>query len=550
MIGGTGLGCLRGGPAWARPEVVLGGIALLLGISLPGAGVRASVVTGSLADSVGFLDAHKGQTAIAALVCSLDRGDTLLAIDPSRRMIPGSNAKLFTTGSFLRRYGPSYRRDTVLLARGKASLGDHGKKVRFKGDLVLRGSGMPDVYQILAPGSRGLLDSLAFLLKAQGLEKFEGTLWVDGSLFAPEPYGPGWAIDDLQYWYGAPVNAVMANGNGATLSVTGTDHGAAIVFDPPETPLRVESTVTIGDSGVAPRLDVARAPGSHVLQVTGTVPRGSMLRKQVSVPDPDSAAAVVFLGAMRRAGIAVKADARVLPPLGSTGKEEAKGIGPLYAADGGRSTARTTSWKDVKRDRAASVLALASPPTGDILGDVNAISMNAEAEALLRLLDPAPSGKTRAGGLSQVMGWAARSGVDTLDLSLVDGSGLSPMDLVTPRAVVTWLTAMDRDSTVGTVFRGGLAKPGGLGTLHGRLGGLESGALVNAKSGTLSNVSALSGYLTTAAGEHLVFSILSNGSRGSVTASKEAEDRLLLLLSRYRREAARPAWAPPFGIPR
>jgi len=518
-------------------------------VSVPQA--RATVITGALADSVGFLDAHRGQTETAVLVCSLDRGDTLLAIDPSRRMIPGSNAKLFTTGSFLREYGPAYRRDTIVLARGKASLGDHGKKVRFQGDLVLRGSGMPDVYQILSPGSRGLLDSLAYLLRAQGLERFEGTIWVDGSLFATEPYGPGWAVDDLPYWYGAPVNAVMANGNGATLSATGTDHGVTIALDPPETPLRVESTVTVGDPGTPPRLDIARAPGSHVLQVTGSVPNGVMLRKQVSVPDPDSSAAVVFVGAMRRAGIAVKAEARVLPPFASISREKrAKDVARLIAPAGGHEGAAALSWKDVNGDRAAPVLALASPPTSAILGDVNAISMNAEAEALLRLLDPAPTGKTRAGGLARVMIWAARVGIDTLDLSLVDGSGLSPMDLVTPRAIVTWLTAMDRDSTLGPVFRAGLARPGGLGTLHGRLGGLESGAELNAKSGTLSNVSALSGYLTTAAGEHLVFSILSNGSRGSVSASKEAEDRLVFLLSRYRREAARPEWAPPFGIPR
>jgi D-alanyl-D-alanine carboxypeptidase/D-alanyl-D-alanine-endopeptidase (penicillin-binding protein 4) len=522
---------------------------LFLGVFASSA--RGSVITGSLADSVGFLEAERAQTQVAALVCSLDHGDTLLAIDPSRRLIPGSNAKLFTTGSFLRQFGPEYRRDTIVLARGKISLGDHGRKIRLQGDLVLRGSGMPDVYQILAPGSRGLLDSLAFLLRAQGLEKFEGTVWVDGSLFAQEPYGPGWAVDDLPYWYGAPVNAVMANGNGATVSVTGTDHGVQVALDPPETPLRVESSVTEGDSRTPPRLDIARSPGSHVLVLTGSVPPNALLKKQVSVPYPDSAAAVVFLGALRRAGIAVKAVARVLPPKESVSRErDAKGVARLYTENDGFAIPATTGWKDVKGEKAVPVLALESPPTGDVIGSVNALSMNAEAEALLRLLDPAPAGKTPGGGIARVMAWVARTGIDTLDLSLVDGSGLSPMDLVTPRAIVTWLTAMDRDSTLGPVFRGGLARPGGLGTLHGRLGGLEGGADVHAKSGTLSNVSALSGYLTTASGERLVFSILSNGSRGSVSSSKEAEDRLVTLLSRYRRGATRPVWAPPFGIPR
>ena len=84
---------------------------------------------------------------------------------------------------------------------------------------------MPDVTQILSPGSRGLLDSLAYLLHQGGLERFEGTIWVDGSLFATEPYAPGWAMEDYVYAYGAPVNAVLANGNAATVVATSTGKG-------------------------------------------------------------------------------------------------------------------------------------------------------------------------------------------------------------------------------------------------------------------------------------------------------------------------------------
>lgn len=489
------------------------------------------------------------QAEVAALATTLDRGDTLAAIQPSRRLIPGSNAKLFTTGAFLRRFGVAERRETVLLALGKVSRRREGAEVQFKGDLVLRASGMPDVYQLLAPGSRGLLDSLAFLLRASGLTKFEGTLWVDGSLFAPEPYAPGWAHDDFAYSFGAPVNAVLANGNAATLIATATPRGVALELDPPEVPLTIRGRAALGDSGTLPRLEIRRAQGSRVLEVSGVVPRGGAVRRQVAVPDPDSTAALTFLGAMRRAGIEAVAQARTIV-------WGASGAAPVLDAEPGPVESRTDSaevpapsgWGAVDRSRHAVVVSLASPTTGEVAGVVNAISLNAEAEALLRLLDPAPTGKRRERGLAEMTRLVSEAGVDTLDLSLVDGSGLSPMNLATPRAIVTWLAALDRDSLVGPVFREGLARPGVLGTLKNRFGALDSRAALRGKSGTLTNVSALSGFVTRGDGGRVAFSIMSNGNRNSVAAARDAEERLVTLLAHS--VTLTPAAPRPRGIPR
>jgi D-alanyl-D-alanine carboxypeptidase/D-alanyl-D-alanine-endopeptidase (penicillin-binding protein 4) len=489
------------------------------------------------------------QSEIALLACSLDRPDTLASLHAAARMIPGSNAKLFTTGSFLRRYGPSYRRNTVVVARGRASGRRGGTEVQFKGDLALRASGMPDVYQLLSPGSRGLLDSLAYLLRQGGLAKFEGILWIDGSVFAPESYGPGWAHDDFSHAYGAAVNAVLANGNAATLIATATPRGVELALDPPEVPLVLRGRPTLGEPGATPRLDFRRAPGTRVLEVFGVVPRGGMVKKQVAVPDPDSTAGLMFLGAMRRAGIQVEAQTRILSREGASTESRGKGLSgiPESAFDSAAGLG-TPGWASVGRERMISVLTLASPTAAEVAGIVNAWSLNPEAEALLRLLDPAPTGKSRERGLAELARIVSEAGVDTFDLSLVDGSGLSPMDLVTARAVVTWLTALDRDPNLGRAFREGLARPGGSGTLKNRFAALDSSAAFRGKTGTLTNVSALSGFLTAAGGERVVFSMLTNGNRSSVAAARDAEERLVAVLARMRRVVQQTP--PPIGIPR
>jgi D-alanyl-D-alanine carboxypeptidase/D-alanyl-D-alanine-endopeptidase (penicillin-binding protein 4) len=456
------------------------------------------------------------------LAISTSTGDTLLGLNPDARFIPASNMKLFVTGAFLAQFGPQARGVTEIRAAGKLDRKKKGRELELKGDLILVGSGYPDVYQLLRPGSRGLLDSLAYLLSESGFRKFEGTLWVDGTLFAPEPYGLGWAIDDIPHSYGAPLNAILANGNAATVLATATDKGVLLALDPPETPLTIVGKVSLADASASPQLTITRQPGSRTLRVSGRIPRGGTAKRQVAVLDPDSTAGLVLLGAMRRSGIEVRARVQVVPPGGS------------LIAPGGSGAAQTVT-----------LARLESPPASEVVSMVDAYSLNAETEALLRLLDPAPSGKSAAPALRRLTAMLAEAGVDTLDLSFVDGSGLSPLNLATARSFVRWLEHLARNPALGPVFRESLAAPGAVGTLQKRFPDLGPEAALRAKSGTLTNVSGLSGYVTTLGKETVVFSILSNGNRGSVAAARSAEEAIVRMLSRFTRAAAQPGEGAP-----
>ena len=511
-----GLSRVRPGPF--SPALAIALLALLGGAPGPRDGAFAAPAClpfGMLADSLQTLrsDVVNG-CHFGILAVSLDHGDTLLALNPADRFVPASNMKLFVTGAFLKMTGPKAHGVTTLGAVGKLGRKD-GRIRELKGDLILHASGFPDVVQLLHPGSRGLLDSLAYLLRESGLRKMRGTVRIDGTLFAPEPYGPGWAIDDMPFSYGAALNAVLANGNAATLIATASSDGVTLALDPPEAPLRVVGRVNLGDAATPPVLSISREPGSHVLRVTGRIPPGTVAKRQVSVPDPDSTAGLFLIGAMERAGIDVEAKVAVVPA----------GMSPP--------------------PEMLTLARLETPQASEVVSMVDAYSLNAETEALLRHLDPAPTGKSAGPALRRLTVMLAETGIDTLDLSFVDGSGLSPLNLATPRAFVRWLEFLDRDPVLGAIFRESLASPGAVGTLQRRFPSLPAGTLVRAKTGTLTNVSGLSGYVTTEGGETVAFSILSNGNRGSVSAARAAEEEIVLALSRFRRPPQFGPWMSP-----
>jgi D-alanyl-D-alanine carboxypeptidase/D-alanyl-D-alanine-endopeptidase (penicillin-binding protein 4) len=580
-------------PSFARPRrrcgaarlAVAGALALVLsaphstaaapgapGASAPESPLPCANLDGARGVFAAALDTILGPdlagAQIGLLAVSQARHDTLLAYREGRRLIPGSNAKLFTTGSLLALHGPEARRLAILEARGKVKRsGKRGRpaEIEFHGDLTLHPSGMPDIVPLRSPGSRGLLDSLAFLLRATGLKRFEGMLYVDRTLFAAEPFPPGWGADDLAYGYGAPLGPVLANGNAAL--VVAHEEGGRIRFalDPPDAPIAIRAAnVVVGDSGSVGWLTPRWALGARVIELAGSIPPGGEVKRSVAMSDPDSAAAWLLLAAMRREGIELKKVSLGFllpapPGSGPVGPDAWRGV------EWGENRAWRTSaapapavgpeaWDSVSTAQAAAVVSLPSPTLLEALAVVNPQSLNIEAEGLLRLASPAGWAKGRREGIAQIYRLAAEAGIDTLDLSFVDGSGLSPQDLVTARAVVRWLERRDAaDSadaagnadSVGGSLRATLALPGQPGTLQNRFAGLPPGAEFRAKTGTLTNVSSLSGYLRTAEGEEIVLTMIVNGARKSVAPVRDAEERLVEFLAGVPRQRGAPFL--PFG---
>jgi serine-type D-Ala-D-Ala carboxypeptidase/endopeptidase (penicillin-binding protein 4) len=179
-----------------------------------------------------------------------------------------------------------------------------------------------------------------------------------------------------------------------------------------------------------------------------------------------------------------------------------------------------------------------SPPLSELLAETNLNSNNLYAEALLRALAVEKTkikNQTSADiGLEVVKASLTKLGINPANYVLVDGSGLSRRNLVTPEAYVQTLRGMAR-TPAASIYRASLPVAGKSGTLKGRFQGTPAEGIVQAKTGTLTGVVSLSGYVNAPKYEPLVFSIIVNQSQQSATVMRQAIDEIVVLLAQLQR---------------
>lgn len=181
-----------------------------------------------------------------------------------------------------------------------------------------------------------------------------------------------------------------------------------------------------------------------------------------------------------------------------------------------------------------TVYVIQSPPLRDILKVFMKPSQNQIGEALLKTLGLEKTGiGTADAGAEVITGQLREWGVDSTEVIVYDGSGLSRHDLVTPRAVVRILSAMRRD-TAFAVYYDAFPIAGVDGTLRSRMKGTPAENNLRGKTGTIEFVRSLSGYVDTADGQRLVFSFLSNHFTTPVSEITRVQDAVGAMLASYR----------------
>jgi serine-type D-Ala-D-Ala carboxypeptidase/endopeptidase (penicillin-binding protein 4) len=433
------------------------------------------------------------RASVGLLVRSLDRGGrTLFAQNPDQALLPASNMKVLTAATALAQLGPEYVFRTRV-----AKLAD--------GELALIGSGDPSL-------DESRLQDLAKAVKDQGITRVTKVL-ADASRFDEQTLGEGWQWDDESFAFSAQVSALNVNGNLTKLVVTpgGSEGEAATVASDGYLTVTGEvKTTERGEGGAR----AERRRGRNEVIVAGRVKAGAgPVTLQVTVEDPALHAAYRFSRALRDAGVRV--DDEALLSVGVAPKE-------------------------------AEVLAeTASAPLAELCKRFLKSSDNLYGECLLKAIGAEKKGVpgTSEGGAAVVRAWLSGKKVAVGGLVQADGSGLSRLDEMTPRLLVETLTA------AATLPGFAVALPvGGFdGTLTRRFVKTAAEGNVRAKTGTLLGVSSLSGYVTTKAGEKLVFSILMNhfDRAAGAAAARQAQDAIVLALMDTPRAAVSLAPDPP-----
>lgn len=400
-------------------------------------------------------------------VKSLDSGRVLYALNPKTLMMPASNMKILTLAALAETLGWEFRFKTTLETTAPVEDG------ALKGDLIVVGGGDPTINS-RDKRAGSVLDEWAAALKAAGISRVDGNIVGDGSAFEPNGLGQGWSWDYLQYGYAAPASALQFDENTATLTITpGANPGdQARLALAPDTGLGLVHHVATGAPGSGTSIEYDRLPNDHWLDVTGTIAADAKpVTREVAVSNPTRYFARMTLDGLVARGIAVR----------------------------GLPVDRTDQTVLAPGPRRVLVESL-SPPLRDVAKTMMKVSQNLYAETLLRTI-----GKAKARDV--LAGW----NIPATTFVQADGSGLSRYDYVTADVIVTILERMFKDPRHHDAFTEALPVAGTDGTVASRLKNTRAERNAIAKTGSIANVRALSGYVRTRDGETLAFSILANG---------------------------------------
>jgi serine-type D-Ala-D-Ala carboxypeptidase/endopeptidase (penicillin-binding protein 4) len=467
-------------------------------------------------------------------VIDLETGEAIYVLNPAQLFLPASNAKLFTTAAALAIAGPDYRFHTTIEASG-----NFDSNGRLQGDLVIVGRGDPNIsgrvlpYALKTerlPPHTQVLEEMADKLASGGLKIVEGDIVGDDSFYSPQRYGEGWAIDDLQWIDGAPVSALSFNDNVIFVNVAPGERPGdkALVTTEPETNyLEIDNRIVTTAAGIGRKIGVHREIGSKKAVLWGTVPLGdSGAKEPLAVDDPAEFTAAIFRTLLERRGIVINGKTRARHgdiaqffDFQPTSRDQQRRhccephARPAPPAQAPGCCVTPSVEPSPQPAPAAPSVVLAEHLSLPFIEDVrviNKISQNLHAELALRLAGSLSGmGNSFEGGSGAVKQFLLHAGIHEEDFVLLDGSGLSRRDLVTPEAVAQLLFYADHQPW-GTAYEDSLPVAGLDGSLSERFLNSPAAGLVHAKTGTLSHVSALSGYGRTLGGRRLAFSIFCN----------------------------------------
>lgn len=457
----------------------------------------AAVLYGSnaLTTEINHIINTDGQGAdVAVYVKSLKLNDSIYQDNVNRTMTPASTMKVLTAEAGLLFLKPSYRFSTQLLTDAKSI-----KNGVLQGNLYLVLSGDPTL-------TYNDLMVLFSHLKSHQISAISGNVYIDNNAYDQSFYGPGWEWQDKVYCYAAPISASIINHNCLSfkLAPSTVGHKAKLVTSSKYFyPAIKNDVLTKAKSAHACGLHLSSDTGSDIA-IDGCIPKGKegwgVTYVVKSIPDYDRALVKALL---QHLGVGIYGDVTF------------------------KSAPENLSLIGQHPSEALQVL------VKEMLKKSDNVIAGALFKKIGQLYTREP-GTWQNGGLAVSKILSKEAGVNTYGMRLLDGSGLSPYNRVTPAQLMQTLDFTYHNPETSDAFIAALPIAGVDGTLKHRMGNIAR--KVRAKTGTISGVVSLAGYAVTADQETVAFVIMVNGSKGLSWRYKEMEDKIATALTRYRRE--------------
>ncbi len=446
-------------------------------------------------------DPSLARAHVGLVVQVAETGRILFERSPHRRFVPASNTKIVTGAVALHELGPGHRWETRLRAAGPV------RDSTLRGDLWVVGGGDPLL-------RREDLGTLAGRLREAGVRSVSGDLVGDGRRFPAPQWGSGWTWGDTFSGWGAGISGLRLHPGRVRASLLpGPSLGdsARLVLRSGGPLPGIRNRVRTGAPGSDARLDFVPDPRYEPASLEGWVPADADSVDLYLAPDhPTAHLAEALADTLRARGVRIRGEVRR-----AVRDEE-----PAEAA-----------WADTLR----------SDSLGAVLPELLKPSDNQIAEMIVRTLGHEEEGRGTAGaGLGVMEDRLEEWGVEAGAVDLRDGSGMSRYNQVTPAAMTRLLRRLWQLPDF-EMFRGSLPVAAEDGTMGGRLRGTPAAGNLTGKTGSLSSVRALSGYVRAGDDRTLVYSLLLNGYDGSGDVAVAMEDLLVEQLSLYRRPVE-PGW--------
>lgn len=426
--------------------------------------------------------------AVGVHIRDVQTGKTLFQRNGTRLMNPASNVKLVTTAAALAKLGPSYRFSTIAYRDPDLRGGT------LNGNLYVKGRGDPTLTNETL---FGLVNEIAL----KGIDRIQGDVIVDDSFFDNIYEGPGWEQERSDQSYAAPMGALSVNFGTFSVRVVPGDggYGAAKVMVWPNIPMfEVSSDVVTRGSGTPRRLFVGTTQEGDKVKVTvrGFIASDDHLGANIykRVYEPTVYAGQVIYALLEMRGVKIKGKVKV----GRVGRG------------------------------ALPIAYLASEPLAEIISTLNKYSNNFIAEQILKTLgaELGDGPGSWASGCRVIGGFLEEIGITKGSYVMGNGSGLNDINRFTPEQITMILEAMHKRFDVRPEFEASLAVAGKSGTINSRFSNTPAESRLRAKTGTLTGVSALSGFVVTREDRLLAFSVMMNGYQGRARAMWTVQERI------------------------